>query len=429
MARVVNIHPDSPQQRLLVQAADFIRNGAVVALPTDSCYALGCHLGDKEALDRIRQIRQIDERHHLTLMVRDLSEIAHFARVDNAQYRLLKATTPGSYTFILEGTKELPRRLLHPKRKTIGLRVPEPSGGPGAARGVERAAIDDDAATAWRRAPLTEGWEIQDRLEDQLELILDAGHCGTEPTTIIDLTGSTPELIRAGRGSLVPHSGWIEQRMLESLIQTIAIAALPVIFAITLHEAAHGYAARHFGDPTAWQMGRISLNPLRHIDLVGTIMIPVAILLFSGGTFLFGYAKPVPVDFSRLRNPKKDMLWVAAAGPGANLFMALCWAALLKLAWLMPSNDFTLPLSEMSKIGIIVNCVLMVLNLLPCRRSTAGGSPSACCRTIWPGNSPASSPGAFPFCWCCCSPDILGAVMNPLVIFAARAIESIFGLY
>jgi Zn-dependent protease len=111
--------------------------------------------------------------------------------------------------------------------------------------------------------------------------------------------------------------------MLESLIQTIAIAALPVIFAITLHEAAHGYAARHFGDPTAWQMGRISLNPLRHIDLVGTIIIPASILLFSGGTFLFGYAKPVPVDFGRLRNPKKDMLWVAAAGPGANLFMAL----------------------------------------------------------------------------------------------------------
>lgn len=153
--------------------------------------------------------------------------------------------------------------------------------------------------------------------------------------------------------------------MLESLIQTIAIAALPVIFAITLHEAAHGYAARFFGDPTAWQMGRISLNPVRHIDLVGTIIIPAAILLFSGGTFLFGYAKPVPVDFTRLRNPKKDMFWVALAGPGANLFMAFCWAAMLKLAWLLPSNMFTVPLSEMSKIGIIVNCVLMVLNLLP----------------------------------------------------------------
>ncbi|HEX6734069.1 MAG TPA: L-threonylcarbamoyladenylate synthase [Azonexus sp.] len=204
MARVVNIHPDSPQPRLLVQAAEFIRDGGVVALPTDSCYALGCHLGDKEAMDRIRQIRQIDDRHHLTLMVRDLSEIAHFARVDNAQYRLLKATTPGSYTFILEGTKELPRRVLHPKRKTIGLRVPdhpvalallEELGEPLLTTTLQLPGDDD---------PLTEGWEIQDRLDDHLELILDAGHCGTEPTTIIDLTGRAPELVRAGRGPLDP---------------------------------------------------------------------------------------------------------------------------------------------------------------------------------------------------------------------------------
>ncbi len=204
MARVVNIHPESPQQRLLAQAAEFIRDGTLVALPTDSCYALGCRLGDKEALDRIRQIRQMDDRHHLTLMVRDLSEIAHFARVDNSQYRLLKATTPGSYTFILEGTKELPRRVLHPKRKTIGLRVP--------AHPVALALLDElnepllttTLQLPGDETPLTEGWEIHDRLEDQLELILDAGHCGTEPTTIIDLTGPTPELIRAGRGSLVP---------------------------------------------------------------------------------------------------------------------------------------------------------------------------------------------------------------------------------
>ena len=125
MARIVNIHPETPQQRLLVQAVEFIRSGAIVALPTDSCYALACHLGDKEALDRVRAIRQIDDRHHLTLMCRDLSQIANYARVDNAQYRLLKATTPGSYTFILEGSKELPRRVMHPKRKTIGLRIPD----------------------------------------------------------------------------------------------------------------------------------------------------------------------------------------------------------------------------------------------------------------------------------------------------------------
>ncbi|MBK9785413.1 MAG: site-2 protease family protein [Betaproteobacteria bacterium] len=217
--------------------------------------------------------------------------------------------------------------------------------------------------------------------------------------------------------------------MLESLIQTIAIAALPVIFAITLHEAAHGYAARHFGDPTAWQMGRISLNPLRHIDLVGTIIIPASILLFSGGTFLFGYAKPVPVDFGRLRNPKKDMLWVAAAGPGANLFMALCWAFMLKLAWLMPSNDFTVPLSEMSKIGIIVNCVLMVLNLVPLPPLDGGRIAVSLLPHNLAWKFAKIEPWGFPILLLLLFTGVLGAVMNPLVIFAARAIESIFGLY
>ncbi len=204
MARIVQIHPESPQPRLLVQAAEFIRNGALVALPTDSCYALGCHLGDKEALDRIRLIRQVDDRHHLTLMVRDLSEIATYARVDNAQYRLLKAATPGSYTFILEGSKELPRRVMHPKRKTIGLRIPDH---PVALALLEE--LGEPLLTTTLQLPgdefaLTEGWEIQDRLEDQLELILDGGPCGTEPTTVIDLTASAPEVVRAGRGSLAP---------------------------------------------------------------------------------------------------------------------------------------------------------------------------------------------------------------------------------
>jgi len=152
---------------------------------------------------------------------------------------------------------------------------------------------------------------------------------------------------------------------MENLIQTLAIAALPVIFAITLHEAAHGYVARYFGDPTAWQLGRITLNPLKHIDPVGTLLVPALIMFASSGAFLFGWAKPVPVDFNRLRKPKQDMLWVAAAGPGANLFMALCWAAILKLAVLMPDNLYSLPLAEMARIGITVNGVLMLLNLLP----------------------------------------------------------------
>jgi len=152
---------------------------------------------------------------------------------------------------------------------------------------------------------------------------------------------------------------------MENLIQTLAIYAIPVLFAITLHEAAHGYVARHFGDPTAWQLGRITLNPLKHIDPFGTLLVPALILFFSKGAFMFGWAKPVPVDFSRLRKPKQDMLWVAAAGPGANLAMALAWAALLKLAVVMPHNAYSLPLAEMARAGINVNAILMLLNLLP----------------------------------------------------------------
>lgn len=152
---------------------------------------------------------------------------------------------------------------------------------------------------------------------------------------------------------------------MENLIQALAIHAIPVIFAITLHEAAHGFVARHFGDPTAWQMGRITLNPVRHIDPLGTLLVPALLLFFSKGQFLFGWAKPVPVDFGRLRHPKQDMLWVAAAGPGANLAMALAWAMVLKLAIVMPENAYSLPLAEMARAGINVNAMLMLLNLLP----------------------------------------------------------------
>jgi Zn-dependent protease len=154
-----------------------------------------------------------------------------------------------------------------------------------------------------------------------------------------------------------------------NFIQTLAISALPVIFAITLHEAAHGYAARHFGDPTAWQMGRISLNPLRHVDLVGTIIVPAVILVLStmggGSGMLFGWAKPVPVNFGNLRRPKQDMLWVAAAGPGANLIMAVAWAMVLKLTLGGPEYGYSEALKEMALVGISINGVLMVLNLLP----------------------------------------------------------------
>jgi Zn-dependent protease len=215
---------------------------------------------------------------------------------------------------------------------------------------------------------------------------------------------------------------------INSLIQTVAIAALPVIFAITLHEAAHGYAARHFGDPTAWQLGRISLNPLRHIDPVGTVLIPAAILLFSGGAFLFGYAKPVPVDFSRLRNPKRDMLWVAAAGPGANLLMALFWAFMFKMSWLVP-QFFSVPLARMAEFGIAVNCVLMVLNLLPLPPLDGGRIAVSLLphRLAW--QFARLERWGFPILLVLLFTGILGDILNPLVVFAARLIESIFGLY
>lgn len=204
MARYLSIHPDDPQARLIGQAAEIVREGGVVAIPTDSCYALGCHLGDKDAVERIRQIRNMDERHHLTLMCRDLSEIAQFARVDNTQYRLLKATTPGSYTFILEGTRELPRRLLHPKRKTIGLRVPNHPLALALLEELNEPLLTSTLILPGFEAPLADPDEIRQHLEKLLDLVIDAGQCGTAMTTVINLTGAQPELVRAGQGSLAP---------------------------------------------------------------------------------------------------------------------------------------------------------------------------------------------------------------------------------
>ena len=206
MAQYFSLHPEQPQARLIRQAAEILRGGGLVALPTDSAYALACQVGDAALLDRIRRIRGVDERHHFTLMCRDLSEIAQFARVDNAQYRLLKATTPGSYTFILEGTKELPRRVLHPKRKTIGLRIPAHPVAQALLAELEGPLLTSTLILPGDEAPLTEGWEIQDRLDDHLELILDGGYCGTEPTTVVDLTAMPPSLVRAGRGDLTPFA-------------------------------------------------------------------------------------------------------------------------------------------------------------------------------------------------------------------------------
>ena len=215
---------------------------------------------------------------------------------------------------------------------------------------------------------------------------------------------------------------------INAVIQAIAVLALPVLFAITLHEAAHGYVARYFGDPTAWQMGRISLNPLRHIDPVGTILMPLGILFFSGGNFLFGYAKPVPVDFNRLRRPKQDMFWVAAAGPGANLLMAVLWAMLFKLSWLLP-QFFSVPLARMAEMGIQINVVLMVLNLLPLPPLDGGRIAVSLLPYRWAVRFAQLERWGFPILLLLLFTGVLGAIMNPLVSGAKQAIESIFGLY
>jgi Zn-dependent protease len=214
---------------------------------------------------------------------------------------------------------------------------------------------------------------------------------------------------------------------INAVIQAIAIQALPVIFAITLHEAAHGYVARHFGDNTAWVAGRISLNPIRHIDLFGTIVIP-GLLLLSGSSFLFGYAKPVPVDFGRLRNPKSDMLWVAAAGPGSNLVMACFWALMFKLSWIIPPF-FSLPLALMAKAGIGINCVLMVLNLLPLPPLDGGRIAVSLLPHALAWKFAQLERWGFPILLLLLFTGILNTIMDPLVDFSVRIIISIFGLH
>jgi len=197
-------HPDNPQPRLIKQAAQIVRDGGVVALPTDSCYALACQLDDKDAVARLRQIRGIDDKHHLALLCRDLSEIALYAQVDNVQYRLLKATTPGPYVFILPATKEVPKRVSHPSRKTIGLRVPANAITQALLNELNGPLLSSTLILPGETVPLNDGGEIRERLERVLDLVLDGGACGIEPSTVIDLTADMPKLVRAGVGDLAP---------------------------------------------------------------------------------------------------------------------------------------------------------------------------------------------------------------------------------
>ncbi len=204
MSQFFVIHSANPQPRLIKQAAELVRGGAVIVYPTDSGYALGCHLGDKDAVARIRQIRGVDDKHHMTLVCRDLSEIAHYSRVDNVRFRLLKSNTPGSYTFILDATKEVPKRLQHPKRNTIGLRIPDHPVALALLEELGEPLLSSSLILPGGEQTMHDAEEIQERLSRQVDLVIDGGPVGIEPTTVIDLTGSTPVLIRSGKGDASP---------------------------------------------------------------------------------------------------------------------------------------------------------------------------------------------------------------------------------
>lgn len=206
-AQIINIHPDDPQPRLIRQAVDVLRDGGIIIYPTDSTYALGCHIGEKNALERIRWIRQIDDRHNFTLMVPDLSSIATYARVNNSAFRLLKACTPGPYTFILPATPEVPRRLMHPKRKTIGIRVPENNVAQALMAELDGPLMSTSLILPDEEHPLSEVYELEDRMANLVDLILESGACGLEPTTVVDLVEGVPRVIRTGLGDTAPFGG------------------------------------------------------------------------------------------------------------------------------------------------------------------------------------------------------------------------------
>lgn len=204
MSQFFQVHPDNPQARLISRAVEIIRSGGVVAYPTDSAYALGCQLGDKSALERIRRIRRLDAAHNFTLVCRDLSELGTYARVDNSVYRLIRNYTPGPYTFILRATDEVPRRLLHPKRRTIGLRVPENRIALALLEALGEPLMSVTLILPGDELPLTDPEMIRERLQHDIDLVIDGGICGAEPTSIIDLADATPVVVREGRGDVTP---------------------------------------------------------------------------------------------------------------------------------------------------------------------------------------------------------------------------------
>ena len=204
MAQFFSIHPQNPQPRLVRLAVEIVNGGGVIVYPTDSCYALGCRIGDKDAMARIRIIRGIDEKHHFSLVCRDLSSISHYAQVDNRQYRLLKSCTPGPYTFILKATREVPKRLQHPKRNTIGIRVPDNIVAQHLLDELKEPLVSSTLLLPGGELPMNDAEAIRERLENQVDLVIDGGSCGIEMTTVIDLTEDPPVLLRRGQGPLSP---------------------------------------------------------------------------------------------------------------------------------------------------------------------------------------------------------------------------------
>jgi tRNA threonylcarbamoyl adenosine modification protein (Sua5/YciO/YrdC/YwlC family) len=200
MARYFDIHPDNPQPRSIVAIADVVRAGGVIAYPTDSCYALGCQLGNTDGFARIRSIRQLDERHHLTLMCRDFAQLGQFVVIPNSIFRAIKAATPGSYTFILPASKEVPRRLQHPGKKTVGVRIPRHVATQALLAELGEPLVTSTLLLPGHEEPMTQGWEIAEELENAVDAVIDSGDCGTEPTTVIDFSQAEPEIVRRGAG-------------------------------------------------------------------------------------------------------------------------------------------------------------------------------------------------------------------------------------
>lgn len=204
MARFFDVHPQDPQPRAVGQIVDLLQQGALIAYPTDSCYALGAQLGNRDALDRIRTIRHLNDKHHFTLMCSSFAQLGQFVEMGNAVFRSLKAATPGSYTFILKATPEVPRRLLHPKKKTVGVRIPDNAVVQSLLSALGEPLLSTTLLLPEEEEPLTQGWEIKERLDHQVDAVVDSGECGTEPTTVVDFSSGTPEILRVGMGDPSP---------------------------------------------------------------------------------------------------------------------------------------------------------------------------------------------------------------------------------